>query len=239
MSDIEGGLRQLATEITWPPTPPFDARVAAALDRAAARRRRRRLVLVVAVVLALTVGTAIAARVFRVGSAEVREVGTRATTTTSDATPAPDSPFGVSVASVADAAAIADIAAVALRDSDTGRPAISARLGIVTFAYPARPTLPDLGDGTGLLVSELPGSDPVYLTKLAGAGQVEETRFRGASAVIVTGEHDALFGDIAPTARRTAGTVLLTTVGNLTYRVEARVGRGDLLRLADALLPRS
>jgi hypothetical protein len=194
-------------------------------------------------------GSPIATTIGSAGSSASPVASQRPTATTPSPVPTPADPLGSNLGlgdrmPVADIATAVDIPVVLPTAPWLGSPATAwLREGRLTLVWPASETLPATAEpGVGLVLSQFSGTlDAGYFEKILGQGTTITTVpvdgvtgywISGAphDIVYVNDRHEPVFD-----SRRSVGDTLLWTRDNVTYRLEAGLGRDATVALADTL----
>lgn len=261
MDKFERQLRDLGTEVEYPPTPPLAASVARDLEQAGARGRRHgpswrpltARVALVAVALVLLLAGAVIAAVPAARHALLDLVGIRGVTIERvPALPADvEARLGVVLGQPTRLeSARRSLAFDPLLPTDLGRPngvfgpADDAPPGgELSLTYAPRPGLPrSRYTGVGLLVDEIDGSfAPGFYGKLVPRGvRIERLRVDGDQAVWVEGLHEFFYKDLATHIfrigrARLAGNTLLVQRGPILVRLEGEFRRAQATAIARSL----
>ena len=217
MPDLELALRELGSQLEWPPEPALSQRVAAGIGVPRRRSLRRPLmlafaVLVLAVAVALAVPPARSAILdfFGIGGVEIRRVETVPQLPAHRAAPGVRVPLSEARNSVDFDLAVPD-----------GYQSVYFTAGIVTFVWPDR------------LLMELRG-DEQLLKKVAGQGTpIRWVDVNGYPGVWIQGAPHGLYlpgGDA-----RLAGNTLIWARNGVTYRLEGELTLTRALALARGL----
>ena len=114
--------------------------------------------------------------------------------------------------------------------------------GRVDLVYRARPGLPASPfTDAGLLVTEFQGQpSPLFLTKVAAAGMVEEVAVGGEPGYWFSGEphfftYQDARGEVREERTRLAGNTLIWQRGDLTLRLEGEITKQEALAVAESM----
>lgn len=162
--------------------------------------------------------------------------------------PSPLGPIGATLGlgshvTIEEAARLAGFEIALPADPAIGPPdAAFVNRGRVALVWAARPGLPGGPDGIGLLISEFEGRvDAGYYEKVVDSGgRVEPVTVGGGRGYWIAGApHFFIYidedGEPVDDSRRLVGDTLTWTDGDLTYRIEAAVGRDASIGLAESL----
>jgi hypothetical protein len=237
VSELETGLRSLAAEIAFPPTPPLADAVRARLEP---RQRRqwftgRRVAVAFAVVLAAFAAVLAASPGARSAFLELFGIE-GATVYRVERTPdvnkyAPLARGEAVTLAEAERSVTFDLR---LPPTEAGRPIervfLDRIVGAVSVAY----CCPEL------LLTQFRGETLPYVQKFAGSGvHVEHLTVDDSPGIWIEGPHVVVFRDargiVHEDEMRLAGNVLLWESGGITYRLEGDVDRDEALRLAKEL----
>jgi hypothetical protein len=251
VTELEQRLAAVRDDVAWPPTPDLASAVAARIAAEPAQRPWRpwpplrmpgmsvlrpataaaaATVLAVAVALTLAASPSVRARVadwLGIGAVRIERVDRLP-----DVVPASDLGLGRRT-SVAEARRSTDLPVPAIRalgapDAIYATPPGRGGASRVSVVYVARRGLPATTNGLGALLTILPGGDPGIVKKLADAGtSVEILDVDGALGAFVSGD-----AHVVGPPNRLAGNTLIWVRGDVTYRLEADLGRDAMLRLA-------
>jgi hypothetical protein len=247
---LETRLAALRDELDWPATPDLASRVASRLDvprRARPLRGQRLRVAVALGLVALLVATGVGAAVSSDVRAAIKRilgisgaVRIERVDRLPDFSPARDLGLGERT-TLTRAVRGSDFRVGyprALGAPDAVYRSSAAPGGIVSLVYLAREGLPASTGRVGLLLMALEGRGDNAFSKLVQGGVgVELVDVNGARGYWIGGAHALLFEDREGTVReerpRLAGrTLVWTTAGGVTYRLESRLGMRAALRVA-------
>lgn len=223
MSEFETQLRQLASDIEWPQTPPLELALESR-SRATRLRLRPLWVVVAAAVVALAVAFSVPAarsailRALHLGGVTVERVDVLP--------PAQEEPLAANLGPTVDSARAAAALGVPMRLPPLrGSATLHLREGVVSVL---------LATPQPLLLSEF-RSDVFLLKKLASSGtEVVSLEVGTAPGLWITGAPHVVFFPAAPA--RLAGNVLIWQQGTVVYRLEGRqLPKQTALELAEKI----
>jgi hypothetical protein len=260
---LEVALRDLSTAVAYPPSvaggSDIATRVRQRIVAAPSTRRggllawlrgrpiRQSLLVAVAVLLAI----AAVAGAVGLGVPGIRIIfgGPTPPPATASPVPVPSSPLGISMGlgsavPIEDAARIAGLDLVLPPDPAIGPPdasyILANRAALVWSARPGLPADPDTG--VGLLISEFRGSvDEGYYTKsLADNATITPVTVAGNPGYWISGPAHFFYyvdpsGRSVDDSHRIVGDTLIWSDGDVTYRLESRLGRDEAIRFAESL----
>ena len=221
MPDLDLALKQLGSDLDWPPEPELAARVVAGLRAPRTRRGLRRplalafavLVLAVAVAMAVPPARSAILDFFGIGGVEIRRVETVPQLPAERAAPGIRVPLREARNSVDFDLAVPE-----------GYRSVHFTAGIVTFVWADR------------LLMELRG-DERLLKKVAGqSSRIEPLDVDGYPGVWIEGAPHGLF--LPGGEARLAGNTLIWVRDGVTYRLEGDLTRARALALAGSLASR-
>jgi hypothetical protein len=167
--------------------------------------------------------------------------------------PAPSSPIGSPVGQglglgtllpIDDAGRLAGLDLVLPPDQAVGPPDAAYLLrNRVALVWSERPGLPaDPSSGVGLLISEFGGSldDGYYQKLLEGDARITPVTVNDGRGFWISGPQHFFYyvdpsGAIVEDTRRSVGDTLIWTDGDVTYRLESRLGMEEAIQLAESL----
>jgi hypothetical protein len=242
-SAVAALLADLAPDVAFPATPPLVEVVADRIAGVEPLRPRRRLVWRVAAVAAvvavvLTAGVPAARRAV----ADLLGLGPIGVSQVAHLTPAATVGDLGQLTTVAAASAAVDFDLVGLEGIEPDAVFLDTSVagGMVTFAY-GSPT-----EGWTLLITQFDGAiDEELARKETGPGTtIEPVTVAGAEALWISGAPHTLLlldaaGEVRADEARLAGNTLLTTRHGVPVRIEADAPLGEVIRIAERLVPTS
>ncbi len=255
-SELEAALRNLQTQIAYPPTPDISRsvhqRLAARTPITAPQRRRFapvRAALVLAAAVLLALGAALAASpAVRSTLAHWFHVPGVVVNTVPSLPPAPGSKLDLGERST--------LSAAQRRAGFTIKQAHLAQLGApdavyvraapggieVSFVYKPRPGFPQASQtGAGLLVSEFRGNVSPFMGKLVGSGAgVREVTVSGQAGYWIQGGHEFFYegpdGEFEQDTLRLSANALLWSDSGVTFRIEGNISEAQAMMVAASMM---
>src|SRR5579864_4347054 len=254
-AELETALRNLRTQIAYPPTPDVSRavgqRLAARTPITAPQRRRFapiRAALVLAAALLLALGAALAASpAARSTLAHWFHIPGVVVNTVPSLPPAPGSKLDLGERSTLSAAQ--NRAGFTIKQphlTQLGAPdAVYVRAapgGVeVSFFYRPRPDFPQASQtGAGLLVSEFRGNVSPFMGKLVGSGaDVREVTVNGQAGYWVKGGHEFFYqgpdGEFEQDTLRLSANAVLWSESGVTFRIEGNISEAQAMTVAESM----